>query len=33
MKIEIVKINTNQGWHDRICPWLIDVPPPEGKKG
>ena len=32
MKILIVKKSANQGRNDAICPWLIDVPPPDVKK-
>lgn len=28
MKIQIVKKSDNKSGRDRICPWLLDVPPP-----
>lgn len=31
MKIQIIKKGTTQA-HDTICPWFIDVPPPDSKK-
>jgi hypothetical protein len=32
MKIQIVKKGAARSGADAICPWLIDVPPPDSKK-
>ena len=32
MKIQIVKKGADPARHDHICPWFIDVPPPDSKK-
>ena len=33
MKIQIVKkAGASRGGADAICPWLVDVPPPDSKK-
>jgi len=30
MKIQVVKKGASKHGHDPICPWFIDVPPPDG---
>ncbi len=32
MKIQIVKKGAPKDQADAICPWLVDVPPPDAKK-
>jgi hypothetical protein len=32
MKIQIIKKSTTQAHGGAICPWFIDVPPPDSKK-
>lgn len=32
MDIKIVKVGEDQTGRQRICPWLLDVPPPAPEK-
>ena len=32
MKIQIVKKGGARGDAEAICPWIVDVPPPDAKK-
>jgi hypothetical protein len=32
MKIQIVKKGTRKDNGDAVCPWFIDVPPPDNKR-